>query len=62
MNVCAGVASQIYQPCDPIEEDSKKVYEMVTSVDIGIRLCHDLITQVSWQLPSDALLNCSRTR
>ena len=36
-----------------IEEEAKKVYEIVTSVEVGIRLGHDLITQVSWKIPPD---------
>jgi hypothetical protein len=43
----------IYQALELIEEEAKKVYEIVTSVEIGIRLGHDLLTQVSWKIPSD---------
>jgi hypothetical protein len=43
----------IEMACDGIEEEAKQVYEIVASVEIGIRLGHDLITQVSWQIPSD---------
>jgi hypothetical protein len=39
--------------CDGIEEEAKQVYEIAASVEIGIRLGHDLITQVSWKIPSD---------
>ena len=63
VNLCGGVASvvdplrrwldAILSACDGIEEEAKEVYQMVTSVEIGIRLGHDLITQVSWKIPSD---------
>jgi len=44
----------IHQSCDLIESEAKQVYEIVTSVEIGIRLGHDLITQISWKIPSDS--------
>jgi hypothetical protein len=46
----------IYQACEGIEAEAKKVYEIVSSVEIGIRLGYDLITQISWKIPSDAKL------
>lgn len=62
-NLTAGVAS-VYDPlmswldaiieaCDGVETEAKEVYQLVTSVEIGLRLGHDLITQVSWQIPSE---------
>ena len=61
LNVCAGVASvldpllswldAIEMACDGIEEEAKQVYEIVASVELGIRVGHDLITQVSWKIP-----------
>jgi hypothetical protein len=66
VNLCAGVASvvdplrswldAIHQACDGIEAEAKLVYQTVTSVEIGIRLGHDLITQVSWKIPPDSEL------
>jgi hypothetical protein len=66
VNLCAGVASivdplrswldAIHQACDGIEAEAKLIYETVTTVEIGIRLGHDLITQVSWKIPSDSEL------
>ena len=46
----------IYQACDLMEIEAKQIYEIVTSVEIGIRLGHDLITQVSWTIPKDNVL------
>jgi hypothetical protein len=64
--ICGGVASlvdpfrrwleAISESCHWIESEARKVYEIVTSVEIGIRLGHDLVTQVSWKIPSDAAL------
>jgi hypothetical protein len=34
-----------------IVEEAKQVYEIVASVELGIRVGHDLITQVSWKIP-----------
>ena len=66
LNVTAGVAGTvdpfrssldaIYKACDGVEAEAKKVYEIVTSVEIGIRLGYDLITQINWKIPSDAVL------
>jgi len=39
-----------------IEEEAKAVYQKVTGVEIGLRLGHDLITQVNWRIPNDAEL------
>jgi len=46
----------IGRSCDRIEADARKVYEIVTSVEVGIRLGHDLITQISWKIPFDSEL------
>jgi hypothetical protein len=64
--ICGGVASlvdpfrrwleAISESCNRIELEAREVYEIVTSVEIGIRLGHDLVTQVSWKIPSDAAL------
>ncbi len=61
-NLTAGVAS-LYDPlhswldaivkgCDLIEDEAKEVHQKVTSVEVGLRLGHDLISQVSWKIPS----------
>jgi hypothetical protein len=46
-------ADAIRKAIDGLEEEAKDVYEIVTSVEVGIRLGHDLITQLSWKIPSD---------
>ena len=66
LNVSGGVAvimdpfyswlDAMYMSCFMLEEEAKEVYDVVTSVEIGIRLGHDLITQVSWDIPSDSQL------
>lgn len=67
--VCGGVASlidpfmswldAIHISCEMMEEEGKQIYEIITSVEIGIRLGHDLITQVSWKIPNDKALKNS---
>jgi len=62
-NLCAGIASvidplrswlhAILLSCDMLEQEAQQVYEAVTAVEIGIRLGHDLMTQVTWKIPSD---------
>ena len=66
VNVCGGVASvvdplvdwlnAIYRSCEVLEDEAQQVYQIVTSVEIGIRLGHDLITQMSWKIPKDGQL------
>jgi hypothetical protein len=65
-NVSGGVAlimdpfyswlDAIKRACLMAEEEAKQVYDVVTTVEIGIRLGHDLITQISWKIPPDAQL------
>lgn len=65
-DLCAGVASveepltswieAIQEAWLAVEKEAKEVYEKVTGVEIGIRFGHDLITQVSWKIPSDLKL------
>jgi hypothetical protein len=65
-DLCAGVASveepltswieAIQEAWLVVEKEAKEVYEKVTGVEIGIRFGHDLITQVSWKIPSDLKL------
>lgn len=63
LELSAGVASvatplsswldAIQTACTVLEEEAKVVYTDITGVEIGLRLGHDLITQVSWKVPSD---------
>lgn len=65
-DLCAGVASveepltswieAIQEAWLVVEKEAKEVYEKVTGVEIGLRFGHDLITQVSWKIPSDLKL------
>lgn len=65
-DLCAGVASveepltswieAIQEAWLAVEKEAKEVYEKVTGVEIGLRFGHDLITQVSWKIPSDLKL------
>lgn len=41
---------------DQIEEEAKGVYGIVSSVELGIRLGYDIMSQVSWKVPSDVVL------
>lgn len=43
----------IQKACDLIEEESKLIYAEISSVEVGIRLGYDLMTQVSWKIPND---------
>ena len=62
-NLCAGVGSieqplsqwleAIQESCYLIEEQAKEIYKEVTGVEIGLQFGYNLVTQVSWQIPSD---------
>ena len=39
-----------------LEKEAFEVYEIVKSVEMGIRLGHNLMTQVKWKVPSDGKL------
>ena len=39
-----------------IEDEAKQVFELVASVELGIRLGYDITSKVSWKVPSDANL------
>lgn len=64
--VCGGVASvgdpfrswldAVARSLDRIEEEAKDVYRLVSSVELGIRVGYDIMSQVSWKVPSDAAL------
>ena len=66
LNVCGGVVSvldpfldwlgAIHESLEQIEEVAHSVHKIVTSVELGIRLGHDLVTQVSWKIPRDGVL------
>lgn len=63
-DLCAGIAS-VYDPmdswldslmtaCTLIEAEARQVYQKITTVEIGLRLGYDLVTQVHFEIPSDA--------
>ena len=66
VNVCAGVSlvvdpfqswlDAILKACDLLEEEALQVLEITKSVELGIRLAHNLMTQVNWKIPSDGEL------
>jgi hypothetical protein len=39
-----------------ILKEAKQVLELVSSVELGIRLGYDIVSKVSWKVPSDAVL------
>jgi hypothetical protein len=39
-----------------MREEAKHVFELVSSVELGIRLGYDIVSKVSWKVPSDATL------
>lgn len=41
---------------DRIEVEAESVYEIVSTVELGIRLGHDIMEQVSWKVPTDSVL------
>lgn len=43
----------IQNACSLIEKEAKEVFTQLSEVEIGLRLGHDLISQVSWKIPSD---------
>ncbi len=61
--LCSGVVSiekpliqwleAIAESCRAIEEEAKEIYKQVTGIEIGLQFGYDLITQVSWKIPSD---------
>lgn len=64
--VCGGIAT-VVEPfrswldaiaiaLDHVEEEAKEVYRLVSSVELGIRIGYDIMSQVSWKVPSDAVL------
>ena len=46
----------IIRSCDMIEEEAKVVYEEITAIELGLRFGHDVLSQVSWKVPSDKKL------
>jgi hypothetical protein len=42
-----------------LELQAAEVLNIVTSVELGIRLGHDIVTQVSWKVPSDSVLKAA---
>lgn len=66
LSVCGGVSSlvdpfhrwldAILLSLDALEVEARRVYKIVQKVEMGIRLGHDLVTQVSWKVPACAEL------
>eukprot|EP00980_Cylindrotheca_fusiformis_P013349 scaffold3405_cov127-Cylindrotheca_fusiformis.AAC.4 len=64
LDLCAGIPSicdplnswldSLMTACFLIEEEARQVYQKVTTVEIGLRLGYDLVTQVNFEIPSDA--------
>ena len=46
----------VAEACHMLDKESHEVYQEVTSVEVGIRLGHDIINQVNWSVPSDKVL------
>jgi hypothetical protein len=46
----------IQESCHAIEDEAKEIYKEITGVEIGLQFGHDVITQVSWKMPSDTEL------
>lgn len=69
ITVCGGVASisdpfmdwldSIALACDMLEEDMPKVHAILQSVDLGIKLGHELMTHVEWKIPTDRELKAA---
>ena len=65
-NLTGGIASvfepllswlnAIIEACHRIEKEALVVYQKVTSVELGIRLGHDLISHVTCKIPHEAEL------
>jgi len=47
----------IQESCFAIEEEAKEIYKEVSGIEIGLQFGYDLITQVSWNIPSDEELD-----
>ena len=66
VNVCGGIASRvdplqswvdaIYQALDKVEEEANTVLQLVSTVEVGIRIGYDVIGKMGWRVPSDAAL------
>jgi hypothetical protein len=62
VSVCGGVSlivdpfqswlDAVLKACDLVEQEALLVYEITKSVELGIRLGHNLITQLKWKIPS----------
>jgi hypothetical protein len=49
-------AKAISMACDGIDAEAQIVFDLVTSVEIGICLGHDVITTTDWKVPPDSVL------
>ena len=43
----------IEESCLMVETEANQIFKLVTGVEIGLQFGYDLITQVSWKVPSD---------
>jgi hypothetical protein len=43
----------IHRACTLVEKEAQEVYKKLSSVEVGLRLGYDLISQVSWKIPYD---------
>lgn len=65
-NICGGIATivdpmmswlkSIVVALDRIEDEGQSVYELVSSVELGLRSGYDIMSQTNWTVPSDAIL------
>jgi len=66
-NVCGGIKARadalrdwlqaIKNSLVQFEETAKEVYNIVSSVEIGLRLGHDMISSIDWRVPSNKVLS-----
>ncbi|CAJ1944605.1 unnamed protein product [Cylindrotheca closterium] len=62
-SLCAGIESisdplnrwldSISAACTLLENEARTIYQKITTVEIGLRLGYDLVTQVNFEIPSD---------
>lgn len=62
-NLCSGIESiadplnrwldAIAASCTLIEDEARRVYQKITTVEVGLRFGYDLVTNVNFEIPSD---------
>ena len=67
--VCGGIHSlmkpfedwldAMHEACLRMEEQAVKIFELVATVELGIRLGYDIISNVNWKVPSDRILKAA---